>query len=116
MAQYLILIYEDEAALHGPGREEDFERLLDEHRGFGREKADVVRGSNALEPTETATSIRKNPSGGFAVTDAPFAETKEALAGYVLIETENLDEAIAVAKRLPVASGGVEVRPVRTFG
>lgn len=115
MAQYLILIYEDEAALHGPD-EEAYERLLDEHRAFRRENAAVVRGSNALEPTDTATSIRKDPSGGFAVTDAPFAETKEALAGYVLVEAENLDEAIAVAKRLPVVSGGVEVRPVKVFG
>jgi len=115
MAQYLILIYEDEATLHGPD-EEGYEQHLDAHRAFRTDNAAVLRGSNALEPADTATSIRKDPSGGFAVTDAPFAETKEALAGYVLVETENLDEAIAVAKRLPVVSGGVEVRPVRVFG
>jgi len=59
--------------------------------------------------------VRKDPSGGFAVTDGAFAETKEALNGYYVIEAADLDEAVAVAKQVPARSGGVEVRPVMVF-
>jgi hypothetical protein len=64
-------------------------------------------GGNALQSTQTATSIR-----GDVVTDGPFAETKEALGGYYLIEAADLDQALAVAKLCPAGFGGVEVRPV----
>ena len=64
-------------------------------------------GGNALQPTVTATSIR-----GDVVTDGPFAETKEALGGYYLIEAADLDQALAVAKLCPAGVGGVEVRPI----
>jgi hypothetical protein len=67
-------------------------------------------GGAALQPTGTATSVR-----GSEVTDGPFAETKEALGGYYLIEAADLDEAIAVAKQVPAPYGGVEVRPVMVF-
>ena len=58
--------------------------------------------------------MRKDPTGGFAVTDGAFAETKESLNGYYVIEAADLDEALAVAKRVPARSG-VEVRPVMVF-
>ena len=61
----------------------------------------------------TATSIRGDGAGGFTITDGAFAETKEALGGYYLLEAADLDEAIALAKQIPAAFGGVEVRPVR---
>ena len=72
-------------------------------------------GGQALQPTTTATSIRSDGNGGATVTDGPFAETKEALGGFYLIEAPDLDAAIAIAKTVPAALGGVEVRPVMVF-
>jgi len=72
----------------------------------------VIRGGNALQSAATATSIRPGPADSSTVTDGPFAETKEALGGYYLIEAADLDEALAVAKQVPTRFGGVEVRPV----
>ena len=68
-----------------------------------------------MEPTTTATSIRTSLGGDVTVTDGPFAETKEALGGYYLIEAPDLDAAIALAKKVPARFGGVEVRPVMVF-
>ena len=115
MAQYAILIYEDEPYWADAGQEV-FDRTLKEHAAFAEECASVLRGGSALQSTATATSVRKDPSGGFAVTDGAFAETKEALNGYYVIEAADLDEAVAVAKRVPARSGGVEVRPVMVLG
>jgi hypothetical protein len=114
MAQYLVLIYDDESVLAGAGQEESG-RLLAEHQRFMAVHETALRGGNALQSTATATSIRPDGGGGFGVTDAPFAETKEALVGYYLIEADDLDRAVAVAKQVPTFAGGVEVRPVRTF-
>ena len=77
--------------------------------------SDKIVGGHALEPTTTATSIRQNDGGDYTVTDGPFAETKEALGGYYLLEAADLDEAIALAKQVPARFGGVEVRPVMVF-
>ena len=111
MTQYLILIYADEAAWAGATPDENAQ-LLKEHVEFGQRYESVIRGGNALQSATTATSIRPGPAGGSAVTDGPFAETKEALGGYYLIEAADLDEAVAVAKQVPTRFGGVEVRPV----
>jgi hypothetical protein len=114
MAQYLILIYEDEASWEG--RDAGFYKgILDEHNAFGERNAASVQGGNALQSTATATSLRRDPSGGFTVTDGPFAETKEALGGYYLIDADDLDEALALARQVPAPFGGVEVRPIRVF-
>ena len=115
MAQYAILIYEDEASWANGGQEA-FDQVLKEHTAFGEQHAAVLRGGSALRPTGTATSVRKDPSGGFAITDGAFAETKEALGGFYIVEAADLDEAIAVAKRVPARFGGVEVRPLMVFG
>ena len=114
MAQYLILIYEDETswATAAPGVRDE---IMKEHITFGEKHAGVLRGGNALHPTGVATSVRGESSGSFAVTDGPFAETKEALGGFYLVEAADLDEAIAVAKDVPARFGGVEVRPVMVF-
>jgi hypothetical protein len=74
-------------------------------------RAGALRGGAALEPAETATSLRAD-GPGFTVTDGPFAESKEALGGYFLIEAADLDEALQIAKEVPSGTG-VEVRPVR---
>ncbi|MFI6604728.1 YciI family protein [Nonomuraea sp. NPDC050536] len=114
MPQYLILIYDDEAVREG-ARPEEFDGLLKAHEEFVAANAAVIRGGQALRGADTATSIRSDSSGGFAVTDGAFAETKEVLAGYYLIEVAHLDEALAVAKQVPAPFGGVEVRPIRVF-
>jgi hypothetical protein len=111
MAEYLVLIYEDEAGWEQGGAEARAQGMKD-HMAFGEANGPAIRGGNALQPTGTATSIRNN---GTAVTDGPFAETKEALGGYYLIEAPDLDAAIAIAKQVPHRFGGVEVRPVMTF-
>jgi hypothetical protein len=114
MAEYLVLIYEDQAkyATAGP---ELFGELMEAHDAFGKKNAASLRGGNALQSTEAATSIRKDAAGEVAITDGAFAETKEALGGYYLIEATDLDEALAIAKQVPTPFGGVEVRPIRTF-
>ncbi len=109
MGQYLVLIYEDEAGWQagGPAAQAG----LAAHRGFGETHKDALAGGQALQPTSTATSIRDG-----VVSDGPFVETKEALGGYYLIEADDLDAALAVAKDVPAPFGGVEVRPIMTFG
>lgn len=112
MAEYLILIYQDERAVANGGQE-DFEQLHKQHMQFGERNGAAIRGGNALHGTDTATSIRADSAGGYAVTDGAFAETKEALGGYYLVEAADLDAAIAIARQVPAPHGGVEVRPVR---
>jgi hypothetical protein len=112
MAEYLVLIYEDEKAFAAAGQEA-WDLVMKEHMSFGETNAASIKGGNALQPVSTATSIRTNGKAG--VTDGPFAETKEALGGYYLIEAPDLDAAIAVAKQVPARFGGVEVRPVMVF-
>ncbi len=112
MAKYLILIYEDEAQ-YGAVSPEVFGEIYAEHERFAAEVEQTgakLLGGEALENTGTATSVR-----GGEVTDGPFAETKEALGGFYLLEAPDLDTALAVAKRCPARFGGVEVRPIMTF-
>ena len=113
MSQYLILIYEDEAAY---GSEQVYTEVMGAHNVFAEHNGAALRGGNALESTSTATTIRADGADGFTVTDGPFAETKEALGGYYLIEAADLDEAIAIGKQVPARFGGVEVRPIMVFG
>jgi hypothetical protein len=113
MSQYLVLIYGDESAYAAGGADLE-EQVMKGHMAFGEKHGTALAGGNALQGVETATSIR--PDGpGFTVTDGPFVETKEALGGYYLIEAGNLDEAIAIAKEIPMPAGGVEIRPVVVF-
>ncbi len=114
MAEYLVLIYSNEASWATRG--EDFAKeITDGHNKFGQKHGASLRGGNALESTMTATSIRTNESGGSVTTDGPFAETKEALGGYYVIEADDLDAAIAIAKDIPAPFGGIEVRPIRVM-
>jgi hypothetical protein len=114
VAKYLILIYEDESAWDDADPDA-FGRVMAGHQEFGATNAEALRGGDALQPTTTATSVRRDASGRVAITDGPFAETKEALGGYYVIEAADLDEALVLAKQVPAPFGGVEVRPVRTF-
>ena len=114
MAEYLVLIYSNEASWADIG-EEFAKEITDGHNKFAQKHGASLRGGNALESTMTATSIRTNESGGTVTTDGPFAETKEALGGYYVIEADDLDAAIAIAKDIPAPFGGIEVRPIRVM-
>jgi hypothetical protein len=109
MSKYLILIYRDEAAeAQATGG-----AISPKYREFMDRRAGALLAGAALESTASATSVRGDGSGGFVVTDGPFAESKEALAGYYLVEAADLDEALEIAREVPAPYGGVEVRPVR---
>lgn len=112
MPEYLLLIYENEASLEKVG-EDAYSEILVGHRTFVNKHRAAIRDGRALQPASTATSIRKERSADFVVTDGAFAETKEALGGYYLIEAADLDEALRMAKDLPARFGGVEIRPIR---
>ena len=90
--------------------------IMADHEAFGNKNASALRGGAYLHPTHTATSLRRDPGGDFVVTDGPFAESKEALGGYYLVEAGSLDEALEIAKQVPAPFGGVEVRPVHDLG
>jgi hypothetical protein len=107
--QYLLLIYDNEK-LYQTGYPPE---TTAEYKALGKEFAGIVQGGNALKPTSSATTVRVR-EGKRLTTDGPFAETKEQLGGYYLINAANLDEAINFAGRLPAArSGSIEVRPIR---
>ncbi|HZE33811.1 MAG TPA: YciI family protein [Actinoallomurus sp.] len=108
MAQYAVLIFEHETP-GGPSPE-----LLEAHGRLPERIADQggrVLAGLALEPSGTATAIR-----GDLITDGPFIETKEAMAGVFVLEARDLDHALALAALTPIANGGVEVRPLTGFG
>ena len=109
--KFLLLIHYDEQAFEARS---DRVPILQECGRFVEEttaKGQYVGGAQ-LHPTSTATSVRVR-DGKRLVTDGPFAETREQLAGYVLVDARNLDEAIAIAGRLPPARfGTIEVRPI----
>jgi hypothetical protein len=114
MTQYLVLIYSNEASW--AGTDDDFaKKIMDGHNKFGEKHGASLRGGEALEPSMTATTIRTDASGKSVTTDGPFAETKEAIGGFYMIEADDLDAAIAIAKDVPAPFGGVEVRPIRVF-
>ncbi len=114
MAKYMLLIYGDEAALANPTPEQ-WNQIFQAHQAFAQgvsTQGGTILAGDALQPSATATSVRNDPAGGQAVTDGPFAETKEALGGFYLIEAVDLDQALAFARQCPAPSGGVELRPI----
>jgi hypothetical protein len=119
MAQYMFLIYGDEAAMGTePPSPEQWQQMLAAHQAFAEGVAahgGQVLGGEALAPTSTATTVRPQPGADALVTDGPFAETKEALGGFYLIEAADLDQALAFAATMPT-TGCVEVRPVVPTG
>lgn len=108
--KYMLLIYHDEKALSEHERQACYAESL--QLALEIQARGQYLGANPFEPTTMATSVRVR-EGKRLITDGPFAETREQLGGYFLIEAKNLDEAIAVAERIPMArKGTVEVRPV----
>lgn len=114
MAQYALLIYSDEKSW-AKATQDDFAQVMKGHQVFGETNGKKILGGEALQDTPTATTIRPDSSGEFVTTDGPFVETKEALGGFYLVEAESLDEALALAKQIPMPYGGIEVRPVQKF-
>ena len=110
--QYLLMIYQREEAVD-EGEAETTSPSIEEYRRFNETYGakGVLRGGAELQPTDTATSVRVR-SGEVLLTDGPFAETKEQLAGYYVVECETLDDAIELAAAVPGArSGTIEIRP-----
>jgi hypothetical protein len=109
----MMLIYETEES-YANASEADFTRVMELHNAYPEKVTKLggkVLDGEALQPSSTATTIR-----GDVVTDGLFAETKEVLGGYYLIEAEDLDQALAIGKVTPAPYGGVEVRPIMVFG
>jgi hypothetical protein len=114
--QYLLLIYEDEKNWTAmPEAEQnqvfgEYMTFTQDIKGTGHHK-----GGEALQPTHTATTVRVR-NGKTSTTDGPFAETREQLGGFYLVEAKDLDEATKIAARIPGARYGcIEIRPVMTF-
>jgi hypothetical protein len=111
MTQYMALTYTRDVDWSAPEQAKD----MVEYKRFGDEHAAQITGGDVLYPTSTATTVRVvGARGGDVVTtDGPYAETKEALTGFYLIEAADLDEAIKIAADLPAAwDGAVELRPL----
>ena len=114
--QYLLLIYDDEKKINALSQADQgamFGAYMDFTNGI--KKSGNYRAGDALQPIATATSVRVR-DGKTLQTDGPFAETREQLGGYYLVEAKDLDEAVAIAARIPSArTGTIEVRPVVVF-
>jgi hypothetical protein len=112
--QYLLLIYEDEKRFSTLDKAA-FEKEIGEYRAFGAAHAAAIKGGNALQPTGTAGNVRVR-NGKPIVTDGPFAETKEQLGGFYLVEAKDRQEALAIGAKIPGARyGTIEARPIMTF-
>jgi hypothetical protein len=111
--KYLCLIYDNEKEWQKFPKDVQ-DKYMGEYMAFGDSirKSGQYVGANQLQPTSTATVVRER-NGKVSTTDGPYAETKEQLGGYYLIEAKDLNDAIKVAARIPSAkSGSIEVRPI----
>lgn len=114
--RYLCLIYDEEKQLAGMSKAES-DTFMGEYFGFteGIRQSGHYIGGEALQPVQTATTVRVR-NGKVSTTDGPFAETREQLGGYYLIDARDLNDAIQVAAKIPSARlGCVEVRPIQEF-
>lgn len=112
--KYMLLVYLDEQALSDDERQHCYVESAQLARDLNTSKQFLA--ASPLHPVATATSVRVR-EGKRLITDGPFAETREQLGGYYVIEAKDLDEAIAVAEKVPPAKfGTVEIRPVMEIG
>ena len=114
--QYILLIYENEAEAKARNPEEG-KRIYGEYMTFtaSLKESGQMRGGEPLESASTATTVRVK-AGKTVRTDGPFAETREQLGGFYIVEAKDLDEAVGIAARIPGAkTGSVEVRPIRSM-
>jgi hypothetical protein len=113
--QYAALIYTEDLDWSAPEQGETTKQYAE----FGESAATAIRGGAALYPTSTATTVtvRGGRGGDVVTSDGPYAETKEVLAGFYLLEAEDLDAAVEIAARIPGAwNGAIELRPVIPMG
>ena len=111
--RYVLLIYQNEAE-HAHLSQEELGAEYGAYKAFIEEvqHRGLLQSTEAIQPIHTATTVRVH-GGKTVITDGPFAETKEHLRGYVLLNCQDLDEALALAPRIPAASyGSIEIRPV----
>src|SRR5918993_3829286 len=114
--KYLCLIYDEEKSVAGMSKAEG-DAFMGEYFAFtdGIKKSGHYLGGEALQPVHTATTVRVR-NGKMTTTDGPFAETKEQLGGFYMIEARDLNEALQVAAKIPsVRTGSIEIRPVVDF-
>lgn len=114
MPQYMLLIYDDQSNAPSP---EEMQAEMPKWFAYGEalSKAGAMVAGDALRPATAATTVRER-SGDGLVTDGPFAETKEQLGGYYLIDVPDLDQALEWAAKMPnIGRGSVDVRPVMKF-
>jgi hypothetical protein len=111
--KYLLALFGDETRF-ADATPEQRAQIMQAWDAYTRDAIDagVHLGGEGLQPSATATTVRIQESAEPIVSDGPFAETKEQLGGYYLLECKDLDEALAWAKRIPMPGGTVEVRPV----
>ena len=109
--KYLCSIYGDESQMTG-ATPEQVNEMLAAYGAFGQEAGDAIVAGEGLQPTSTATTVRVR-DGKTLTTDGPFAETREQLGGYYLVDAKDLNEAIQIAAKIPGArTGSIEVRPI----
>jgi hypothetical protein len=113
--RYMLLIYGDEKAWGGLSPDEQAKGMQEwvDYTQWLKDKRWHLAG-DALHPTPEATTVR-HTGGDTLITDGPFAETKEQLGGYYLLDCADLDEAIEASRKMPVRTGSVEIRPVMEF-
>jgi hypothetical protein len=114
--KYLLTLFGDESgwADRTPDQQAQVMKAWDAYTQAAID-AGVHLGGEGLQPSSTATTVRIQASGDPIVSDGPFAETKEQLGGYYLLDCKDLDDALAWAKRIPMPGGTVEVRPVMDY-
>lgn len=111
--QYMLLIYEDETAWAEAKEGVSLDATVAEHMELARSLGPRLAAGAGLKGTDTATTVRHGAGGRHSVHDGPFAETKEQLGGFYLVDVPDLDSAMEIARRIPMPHGGsVEIRPV----
>jgi hypothetical protein len=112
----MLLIYEDEQIYGDKIDDPALLEIVDKHRAFAGGLGPAMKGGAGLNSTATATTVRTT-GGSQSIHDGPFAETKEQLGGFYIVETPDLDAAIEMAKRVPLGrDGAIEIRPLLTEG
>jgi len=109
--EYMVFIWDDEQAWE-QAPPQVVEATMAAHGKFIAAHGAALRGGNRLHPSGASTCLRTGPDGAVTVSDGAFAETKEVIGGYYLIEAADLDAALRIAGAVPAPFGGVEVRPV----
>ena len=108
--QYMLLIYEDESHYADEAVLQD---MIMKHRAFVGELGAVFKSGSGLGGSDTATLVRTAADGVKSIHDGPFAEAREQLGGYYVVEVADLNEALAIARRIPLCiDGAIEVRPM----